>query len=91
VVCVYNIQREKEVKEIMDNTKRLELTITALKQSLGKKIADAEEEIASIRAEASLLLEDNAKRIGELEQENAELKSRLEETNENVAVSSEDA
>ncbi|WMI33440.1 hypothetical protein SEA_KENREY_46 [Streptomyces phage Kenrey] len=75
----------------MDNTKRLELTITALKQSLGKKIADAEEEIASIRAEASLLLEDNAKRIGELEQENAELKSRLEETNENVAVSSEDA
>lgn len=91
MVCVYNIQREKEVKEIMDNTKRLELTITALKQSLGKKIADAEEEIASIRAEASLLLEDNAKRIGELEQENAELKSRLEETNENVAVSSEDA
>lgn len=90
MVCVYNIQREKEVKEIMDNTKRLELTITALKQSLGKKIADAEEEIASIRAEASLLLEDNAKRIGELEQENAELKSRLEETNENVAVSSED-
>ncbi len=70
----------------MDNVKRLELTVTALKQSLANKVASYEEELATIRAEASLLLEDNAHRISQLEQENAELKSGLEETNKNVAV-----
>jgi predicted nuclease with TOPRIM domain len=68
----------------MDNTKRLNLTITALKQSLGKKIADAEEEIATIRAEASLLLEENAERITELEQENSKKNEEIESLKQKV-------
>ncbi|XAO35240.1 hypothetical protein SEA_FRANCOB_44 [Streptomyces phage Francob] len=71
----------------MDNTKRLELTITALKQSLANKVADYEEQLASIRAEASLLLEEQANKIGELEAKLHE----LTEAKEDVAVSSEDA
>ena len=71
----------------MDNTKRLELTITALKQSLANKVADYEEQLASIRAEASLLLEEQANKIGELEAKLHE----LSEAKEDVAVSSEDA
>lgn len=71
----------------MDNVKRLELTITALKQSLANKVADYEEQLASIRAEASLLLEEQANKIGELEAKLHE----LTEAKEDVAVSSEDA
>lgn len=72
----------------MDNTKRLQLTITALKQSLANKVADYEEQLASIRAEASLLLEENAERINELEQK---LQAFEEAKDSDVAVSSEDS
>lgn len=53
----------------MDNLKKLELTITAFKQSMSLKVADYEEQIASIRAEASLLIEENNVRIAQLEEE----------------------
>jgi hypothetical protein len=78
----------------MDNNKRLELTITALKQSLANKVADYEEQLATIRAEASLLLEDQGNRISELEQQNRDLQQKLDDfgvkdtENEDVAVSS---
>jgi len=71
----------------MDNVKKLELTITALKQSLANKVADYEGQLAEIRAEASILLEDQGKRIVELEEQLRE--SDVKETeNEDVAVSS---
>jgi hypothetical protein len=76
----------------MDNTKRLQLTVTALKQSIANKVADYEEQLASIRAEASIIIEENSERISELEQQNDGLKKQLEEfgvkdtKNEDVAV-----
>lgn len=78
----------------MDNTKRLELTITALKQSLANKVTDYEGQLAEIRAEASILLEDQGNRIAELEEQNRELQQKLDDfgvkdtKNEDVAVSS---
>lgn len=76
----------------MNQVKKLELTITALKQSLGNKVANAEEEIASIRAEASLLLEEQAQLLTEKEETIERLNKELEELrgNKDVAVSSED-
>ncbi|QIQ62930.1 hypothetical protein SEA_MOAB_45 [Streptomyces phage Moab] len=65
----------------MDNTKRLTLTVTALKQSLAQKVADYEEQLANIRAEASILLEEQGERIQELEQVNSELQQRLDDSN----------
>lgn len=58
----------------MNDTKKLELTITALKESLGRKVVDYEEQIASIRAEATLLIEDCNMRIAHLEEELAKYK-----------------
>ncbi|AXG66163.1 hypothetical protein SEA_ANNADREAMY_42 [Streptomyces phage Annadreamy] len=77
----------------MNQTKKLELTITALKQSLGNKVANAEEEIASIRAEASLLLEEQAEQIAKKDERIATLENELSQLKGegNVAVSSEDA
>lgn len=72
----------------MDNTKRLQLTVTALKQSLANKVADYEEQLASIRAEASLLLEEQAEKISELEQKLSAFEGVKED---NVAVPSQDA
>lgn len=72
----------------MNNTKKLELTITALKQSLAQKVANYEEELATIRAEASLLLEEQGEKIVELQ---SQLESAKEVPAEDVAVSSEDA
>ncbi|QNN99148.1 hypothetical protein SEA_FAUST_45 [Streptomyces phage Faust] len=72
----------------MDNTKRLQLTVTALKQSLANKVADYEEQLANIRAEASILLEEQGERIQELEQK---LNAFEEAKDSNVAVPSEDA
>ncbi|QWT29936.1 hypothetical protein SEA_SHAM_42 [Streptomyces phage Sham] len=76
----------------MDNLKRLNLTVTALKQSLAAKVADYEEQLANIRAEASILLEENADRISELEQQVQDLRKKLDDfgvkdtENEDVAV-----
>jgi hypothetical protein len=76
----------------MDNVKRLELTNNALKNSLAQKVADYEGQLASIRAEASILLEEQAERITELEQQVADKQSALDEfgvkdtANEDVAV-----
>jgi len=76
----------------LNQIKKLELTITALKQSLGNKVANAEEEIASIRAEASLLLEEQAQQLSEKEETIERLNKELEELrgDKDVAVSSED-
>ena len=71
----------------MNNTKKLELTITALKQSLANKVANYEEELAMIRAEASLLLEEQGQKIAELESELNDIK----EKSGDVAVSQEGA
>lgn len=71
----------------MDNTKRLQLTVTALKQSLANKVADYEEQLASIRVEASILLEEQAERINQLEQK---LSAFEEAKSDDVAVSSEE-
>jgi len=76
----------------MDNTKRLQLTVTALKQSLANKVADYEEQLATIRAEASLLIEEQSERISELEQQLEAAKKKLDDfgvkdtENEDVAV-----
>lgn len=76
----------------MDNLKRLNLTVTALKQSLAAKVADYEEQLANIRAEASILLEENADRISELEQQVQDLRKKLDDfgvkdtENEDVAI-----
>lgn len=51
----------------MDNNKKLNLIITALKQSLASKVAEYEEELATIRAEASLIIDNQSERISELE------------------------
>lgn len=56
----------------MDNVRRLELTITALKQSIASKVADYEEQLASLRAEASLIIEEQNQRIAEFEKADAE-------------------
>jgi len=88
VVCGYNIKERKKLKEFMNNTKKLELTITALKQSLAAKVADYEEQLASIRAEASLLLEEQAEKITELQ---TQIESAKGVPAEDVAVSSQDA
>lgn len=80
----------------MDNLKRLNLTITALKQSLANKVADYEEQLATIRAEASLLIEEQSERISELEGQLSDAKSKLIEfgvkdtENEDVAVQTQD-
>lgn len=81
----------------MDNTKRLNLTVTALKQSLANKVADYEEQLATIRAEASLIIEEQSERISELEQQLNDAKQKLDDfgvkdtENEDVAVQTQDA
>lgn len=79
----------------MNELKKLELTNTALKQSLANKVADYEGQLASIRAEASLLLEEQGERISQLEQELANANAKLSEfevkDDEDVAVPSQDA
>lgn len=72
----------------MDNVKRLELTVTALKQSIANKVADYEGQLAGIRAEASVLLEEQAEKIGELEQK---LRAYEESGLEDVAVPPQDS
>lgn len=67
----------------MDNVKKLELTITAFKQSMSQKVADYEELLASIRAEASLLIEESNTRIAQLEEELSEYRK---DTKEDVVV-----
>jgi len=57
----------------MDNTKRLELIITALKESLAQKVTNYEEQLALIRADATMIVEENNLRIAELEKRLAEL------------------
>lgn len=51
------------------NIRKLELTIAALKESLSQKVADYEEYIANIRADATLMLEENNLRIADLERQ----------------------
>lgn len=53
----------------MDNTRRLELTVIALKESLAQKVVAYEEQIANIRADATMMMEENGLRIAELEAE----------------------
>lgn len=68
----------------MNELKKTRLIITALKQSFANKVADYEEQLASIRAEASLLLEEQAEKISQLEE-------RLNEgVDKDVAVPSQD-
>jgi len=57
----------------MDNSKRLELIITALKESLAQKVTSYEEQLALIRADATMIVEENNLRIAELEKRLAEL------------------
>lgn len=66
----------------MDNTKRLELTITALKESLAQKVVDYEGQIATIRADATMMLEESNTRIADLENQLAELRSTKEDVSE---------
>lgn len=53
----------------MNNTeiKKLELKMQALKESFARKVAAYEEEIAEIRADATLMFEQMNARIAELE------------------------
>lgn len=67
----------------MDNERKLELTIAAFKESMSQKVADYEERIAMIRAEASLLIEENNTRIARLEEELSEFRK---DSKEDVAV-----
>lgn len=64
----------------------VELINTALKQRIGLIVSNYEEELASIRAEASVMIERLTQENGTLSQENARLKGLLEETSENVAI-----
>lgn len=64
----------------------VELINTALKQRIGLIVSNYEEELASIRAEASVMIERLTQENAALSKENARFKGLLEETSENVAV-----
>jgi hypothetical protein len=69
----------------MNELNKYKLIITALKESLAQKVADYEEQIASIRAEATMLIQEQGEKVAELESKLSEF-----EENEDVAVSEED-
>ncbi len=64
----------------------VELINTALKQRIGLIVSNYEEELASIRAEAAVMIERLTQENAALSKENARFKGLLEETSENVAV-----
>jgi hypothetical protein len=51
------------------NTTKLELKIQSLKERFAKKVADYEDEIADIRAEATIMYETMGQQIQELQKE----------------------
>lgn len=51
------------------NTTKLELKIQSLKERFAKKVADYEDEIADIRAEATIMYETMGKQIQDLQKE----------------------
>lgn len=52
-----------------DNTTKLELKIQSLKERFAIKIADYEDEIADIRADATLMFEQLNRQVEELQKE----------------------
>ncbi|UTN92301.1 hypothetical protein SEA_STIGMA_45 [Streptomyces phage Stigma] len=68
----------------MNEMKKLQLTNTALKQSLANKVANYEDELANIRAEASILLEEQGEKISELEQTSADKDAKIESLEQRV-------
>jgi predicted component of type VI protein secretion system len=52
-----------------NNTTRLELKVQSLKERFAKKIADYEDEIADIRAEATIMFEQLSQRLEEQQKE----------------------
>jgi hypothetical protein len=52
-----------------NNTTKLELKIQSLKERFARKIADYEDEVADIRAEATIMYEQLSKQVEELQKE----------------------
>ena len=65
----------------MDNTQKAELVITALQQRIGELTANYETQIALLRAEVTMLMQEKEDKQQAVADYNAELESKLTSAN----------
>jgi uncharacterized small protein (DUF1192 family) len=65
----------------MENNQKAELVVTALQQRMGELVANYETQIAILRAEITILMQEKEQKEESINQYNQELASKISEVN----------